>query len=141
MREIASVSISRNRFNMWLMTVFGICAVLLAAIGIYGTLSESVSQRTREIGIRMALGAARYDVLRLVIRRGLLLTLAGIVIGVAAAVSVTRLLTSMLYGVTPTDPATLLTVLVMLTAVVALACYVPARRATRVDPIVALRDE
>jgi predicted permease len=141
MEQQIAQSLAHPRFRAALLGSFAGLALLLAAIGIYGTLSESVSQRTREIGIRMALGAARRDVLQLVIRRGLSLTLAGIVLGVAAAVSVMRLLTSMLYGVTPTDPATLLTVLVMLTAVVALACYVPARRATRVDPIVALREE
>jgi putative ABC transport system permease protein len=141
MEQQISQALAHPRFRAALLGGFAGLALLLAAIGIYGTLSESVSQRTREIGIRMALGAARHDVLRLVIRRELILTVAGIVLGVAAAVSVTRLLTSMLYGVTPTDPATLLTVLVMLSAVVALACYVPARRATRVDPIVALRDE
>ncbi len=141
MEQQISQSLAHPWFRAALLGGFAGLALLLAAIGIYGTLSESVSQRTREIGIRMALGAARHDVLRLVIRRGLILTVAGIVIGVAAATSVARLLTSMLYGVTPTDPATLGAVLLMLSAVVAVACYLPARRATKVDPIVALRDE
>jgi putative ABC transport system permease protein len=104
-------------------------------------LSESVSHRTREIGIRMALGAERRDVLRMVLRQGLVLMLTGAVIGVAAALPVARLLTSMLYGVNPTDPATLIAVLLMLSGVVVLASYFPARRATKVDPMVALRDQ
>ncbi|MPY90283.1 MAG: FtsX-like permease family protein [Luteitalea sp.] len=124
-----------------LLSGFAGLALLLVAIGIYGMLSESVSHRTREIGVRMALGAQRREVLGLVIRQGLALTLAGAVIGVATSLSVTRFLSSMLYGVKPTDAATLVAVLLTLGTVVVLASYFPARRATKVDPMVALRDE
>jgi predicted permease len=141
MEQQISEDLAHPRFRAILLGSFAGLALLLTAIGIYGMLSESVSHRTREIGIRMALGAEREDVLRMVIRQGLVLMLAGAVIGVAAALSVTRLLTSMLYGVKPTDPVTLVAVLLMLGGVVVLASYFPARRATKVDPMVVLRDE
>jgi predicted permease len=141
MERQISEELAHPRFRAILLGSFAGLALLLTAIGIYGMLSESVSHRTREIGIRMALGAERWDVLRMVLRQGLMLMLAGAVIGVAAALSVARFLTSMLYGVKHTDPVTLVTVLLMLGGVVVLASYFPARRATKVDPMVALRDE
>ena len=120
---------------------FGVIALLLAAIGIYGVTSYSVSQRTREIGIRMALGAQLSDVLRLILRSGVKLTVLGVVIGLAGAFLLTRALTSLLSGVTATDPATFLLVSVLLASVALLASYLPARAATKVDPLIALRYE
>jgi predicted permease len=141
MERQISEELAHPRFRAILLGSFAGLALLLVAIGIYGMLSESVSHRTREIGIRMALGAERRDVLRIVIRQGLVLMLAGAVIGVAAALLVARLLTSMLYGVKPADPVTLVAVLLMLGGVAVLASYFPARRATKIDPMVALRDQ
>jgi putative ABC transport system permease protein len=141
MEQRVSEDLAHPRFRAILLGSFACLALLLTAIGIYGMLSESVSHRTREIGIRMALGAEPRDVLRLVIKQGLVLMLAGAVLGVVAALAVNRFLTSMLYGVKPTDPVTLVAVLLMLVVVVVLASYFPARRATKVDPMVALRDE
>jgi macrolide transport system ATP-binding/permease protein len=134
-------SLAPQRLNVWLLTTFGVVASLLAAIGIYGVASYSVSQRTREIGIRMALGAARHDVLRLVLRQGLALIVIGVAVGLGGALIVTRLLSSLLFGVRATDLTTFVTTALMLTAVAVLATYIPARRATRVDPLMALRYE
>jgi putative ABC transport system permease protein len=119
----------------------GSLALLLAAIGVYGVMSWSVAQRTREIGIRMALGAETRDVLRLVLRQAMRLVLLGAVIGVAASIAVTQAMKSMLFGLSPTDPATYAVVTSFLVLVALLACYLPARRATKVDPMVALRYE
>ena len=116
-------------------------AVVLASVGLYGVISYAVTQRTWEIGIRMALGAQRSSILKLVIGQGLGLTVIGIVAGIAGALAVTRFLESLLYGVTPTDPATFLGIPLLLAAVALLACYIPARRAMRVDPNSALRYE
>jgi putative ABC transport system permease protein len=124
-----------------LASLFGIAAAFLVCLGIYGLLAYSVAQRQREIGIRMALGAERADVLRMVIGQGLKLVLIGVVIGVAAALALTRFLASLLYGITPTDPLTFIAVSLILIAVALAACYIPACRAANVDPMVALRYE
>jgi len=132
-------SLAPQRLNVWLLATFGLVALLLAAIGIYGVASYSVSQRTREIGIRMALGAGHGDVLRLVLQQGLVLVAIGILVGAGTALIVTRLLSGLLFGVTATDPMTFTGTALVLMAVAAIATYVPARRATLVDPLVALR--
>src|SRR5437899_1548439 len=141
MQKTVADSISGKRFTMTLLGVFALLALLLASIGIYGVLSYMVGQRTKEIGVRMALGAQRFDVLRMVLRDGAQMTLAGIVLGVIGAAILTRLMSGMLFGVKPTDPITFVTVGVLLSAVALLACYVPARRAMKVDPNEALRHE
>ena len=124
---------------MKLFSLFSMLALLLAAVGIYGVLSQRVAQRTQEIGIRVALGARRDDVLKLIIGEGLRLTLIGIAIGIAGSLALARFLSSMLYGVTPTDPLTVGAVSCLLLLVALLACYLPARRAVRLDPLTALR--
>ncbi|HXJ94335.1 MAG TPA: ABC transporter permease [Terriglobia bacterium] len=134
-------SMAPRRFNMLLLAIFAALALALATVGIYGVMAFSVTQRTHEIGIRMALGAERRDVLRLIVRHGLVLTLVGVVFGVGGAWALTRFLTSFLFGVRPTDPATFIVVSAVLVAVSMLASYIPARRATKVDPMVALRYE
>ncbi len=141
MDSILSDSLSSRRFSMILMGVFAALALLMASVGIFGVISYVNSQRTHEIGIRMALGAERRDVLRLVIGQGLKLALVGVAIGVVGALALTRLLSSLLYRVKPGDPLTFVLVSLILIAVALLACYIPARRATKVDPIVALRYE
>ena len=139
--QIRDLSMGPQRVQSVLLGVFGSLALVLAGIGIYGVISYSVAQRTREIGIRAALGATRANLLRLVLDRGVLLTLVGLAIGLAGALGVTRLMASLLYGVGARDPLTMVSVAAILAGVALLASYVPARRATRVDPIVALRWE
>jgi len=132
---------SQRRLNMLLLGIFAASALVLAAVGIYGVISYGVTQRTHEIGIRMALGAAKRNVLSLIVRQGMLLALAGLAAGSIASILLTRLMSSLLYGVSATDPFTFGSVPLLLTAVAFLACYLPARRATRVDPMAALRHE
>ena len=141
MAEIAALSVSRQKFNMWVMTVFGGCALLLAAIGIYGLMAYSVQQRTQEIGIRLALGAQTSQVRRMVVTQGMLLAGVGVVIGLAAAFGLAQLITTFLFGVTARDPFVFVGIPVLLGTVALLAVWMPARRASRVDPLVALRYE
>ena len=141
MREIMAASVAGQRFNMLLLGIFASVALALAGVGIYGVISYSVTQRTHEIGIRMALGAQTRDVLKLILGQGLLLAAIGVVIGVAGAFALTRVMSSLLFGVSATDPATFTVVALLLIAVALLASYIPARRAMKVDPMVALRYE
>jgi putative ABC transport system permease protein len=137
--EYLSRSVASTRFNMTLLAAFAAVALVMTAVGLYGVIAFSVSQSTREIGIRVALGAQGRDALRLVMGQGMMLTLMGIVLGLAAAYGLTRVMAALLFGVGATDPVTFAGVALLLGLVAALACYVPARRATKVDPIIALR--
>jgi len=139
MNDIIARSLLQKKFTMLLLTIFAGTALLLAAIGLYGVISYSVAQRTRELGIRIALGAQRSDVLRLILRQGMALVAAGIVFGIAASIGLTRLMVTLLYGVSATDPLTFLILSIALLSVAFIACWLPARRASGVDPIVALR--
>jgi putative ABC transport system permease protein len=141
LEQIKSDSLGENRFRTMLLGAFAGLALLLAAIGIYGVISYSVAQRTHEMGVRAALGAGRWDQLRLVLKSGLALTAIGMGIGIVGALALTRLLASLPFGVSPYDPWTLALVSVVLAAVAGAACFIPARRVTKVDPMVALRHE
>jgi putative ABC transport system permease protein len=141
MEQYLTLSAAQARFNAVLLAIFAGLALLLASVGLYGIISYSVSQRTHEIGVRMALGAERRDVMKMVVGQGLKLALAGVAIGIAGALAMTRFLSSLLYGVSATDPLTFAAVSLILIAVALLACYIPARRAAKVDPMVALRCE
>jgi predicted permease len=141
MEEVVQVSMSRQRFNMWLMSIFGASALLLAAIGIYGLMAYTVEQRTQEVGIRLALGAETSNVRRMVVVQGMRLALVGVVVGLAASFGLARLMTTFLYEVQPTDPLVFIAVPIVLSIVALLAVWLPAVRASRIDPIVALRYE
>jgi putative ABC transport system permease protein len=141
MDELVAASVAPRRFQMTLVLLFAAAALLLASLGIYGVVSYSVGQRSAEMGIRIALGAAPASIRRMVLWQGLTPVLAGLVAGVAASLALGRLLASLLFGVAAGDPATVSVVVLLLTLVAAVATYVPARRATRVDPVRALREE
>jgi putative ABC transport system permease protein len=138
---VIAEGVSRQHFNMLLLSIFAAIALILAAIGIYGLMSYSVEQQTQELGIRMALGAGKEQVLKLIVGQGMMPVSIGVAAGVAIAFGVTRLLASLLYGVKPSDPLTFGGVALVLTAVALVAIYIPARRAMKVDPLVALRNE
>jgi putative ABC transport system permease protein len=141
MNQVVSNSVSTRRITLVLLGLFSGLALVLASIGIYGVISYSVAQRTHEIGIRMALGAHREDVLRMVLGQGARIALTGIAIGIVAAIGLTRLMSTLLFSVNAFDPITFAGVAILLTIVALAACYIPARRAMRVDPMVALRYE
>jgi ABC-type antimicrobial peptide transport system permease subunit len=141
MEQVLSASVGQQRFTMLLMGLFAGLALVLALLGIYAVMSYLVAQRSHEIGIRLALGAGMNDVLQLILKTGLSLTLAGVVIGLGAAWALTRFLSSLLFGISATDAWTFVGVSLLLTLVALVACYLPARRATKVDPLKALRYE
>jgi ABC-type antimicrobial peptide transport system permease subunit len=141
MDDVLARSLAARRLSMVLLSAFAALALVLSCIGIYGVISHLVGQRTHEIGVRMALGAQPGDVMRLVLGHGARMALLGVVIGVAAAFGLTRLMAHQLFGVSAHDPFTFVVVAVLLALVSLLACYVPARRAVRVDPLIALRYE
>jgi putative ABC transport system permease protein len=141
MDRVVDDATAQPRFEMLLLGVFAVIALVLAAVGIYGVISYSVSRRTREIGIRIALGAGRTDVLRMIARQAMVQALAGAAVGLAGALLVSRLMAKMLYGVRPTDPITFGGVAIILALAALLASCVPARRATRIEPMIALRNE
>ena len=141
LEEVVGDSMAARRFTMVLLAVFAGLALLLSSIGIYGVISYVVGQRTNEIGIRIALGAQQRDVLRLMLGEGMKMALIGVAIGIAVALGLTHLMVNILFGVSATDPLTFLGVATLLVVVALVACWIPARRATRVDPLVALRYE
>jgi putative ABC transport system permease protein len=141
METLIARSLLKRKFTMTLLTIFAGLAVTLAAIGLYGVMSYSVSQRTREIGIRMALGAQRAEVLKLIVKQGMTVTAVGVLLGIVASLGLTRLIANLLFGVSATDFATFFALSSVLLSVALLACWLPARRASGVDPMVALRAE
>jgi len=141
MDELLDDSLSQQRFRTWLITGFAALALLLSSIGIYALISYSVSQRTREIGVRVALGAQRSNVLRMVLREAIQLLVFGLLLGWVGAFLATRVMRSLLYSTSATDAVSFVATSIVLIAVALLACYIPARRATKVDPMIALRYE
>jgi putative ABC transport system permease protein len=141
MEQLMSESLGRSRYQGVLLGIFAVVALTLAAVGIYGVIAYAVSQRTREIGIRIALGAQKRDILKLIVRQGMILSVIGVAVGVGASLALTRFLSSLLFGVSSTDPLTFTSVVLLLIGVALMACFIPARRATKVDPMVALRAE
>ena len=141
MNQVMSEAVSRSRFNTLLLGLFAALATLLSAVGIFGVMNYSVALRTREIGLRLAVGAQPRQVLLLILKQGLLLTVVGVVVGLAAAFALTRLLTGLLFGVAAADAGMFATISMLLVFVSLLACYLPARRAMRIDPMTALRYE
>ncbi len=141
LRDVIGASVEAQRFNMLLLGIFAAVALVLAAVGIYGVMAYAVAQRTHEIGVRVALGAQASDVLRLVLKQGMVLTLLGVAIGVAGAIALTRVMKTFLFSVSTTDPLTFILIPLLLAMVALLACWIPARKATRVDPLSALRHQ
>jgi putative ABC transport system permease protein len=141
MDQVMSDTFSRARFNTVLLALFAGLATLLSAVGIFGVMNYSVALRTHEIGLRVVVGAQPRQVLLLILRQGLLLTIIGVVVGLVAAFALTRLLSGLLFGVAAVDPATFATISIVLVTVSLVACYLPARRAMKIDPLVALRSE
>jgi putative ABC transport system permease protein len=139
--EVIASTTAPRRFNTLLLAIFAAVALALAVTGVYSVISYSVTQRTQEVGVRMALGARPGDVIRLILKQGLALTLIGVAAGVLGALAAARAMSRLLYGVTATDPATFAAISLLLAIVALLACYLPARRATKVDPLVALRSD
>ena len=139
LRDVWSTSMERESFILTLLGIFGVVALLLASVGVYGMTAQAARRRTQEIGIRMALGAAAPDVLRMMLRHGVVVIGCGLGVGLIASLASTRVLATFLYGVEPTDPVTLASMVLLLGGVALLACYVPARRATAVDPVTSLK--
>lgn len=141
MDDLRATALHKDRFNLWLMSSFALLALLLAALGIYGVMTYTAAQRTRELGIRLALGALTSALLRLVAVQGMKLALIGVALGLLGSLALTRLMESLLFDVGTTDPVTFSLVALLLCVVSFVACYIPARRATKVDPLIALRCE
>src|SRR6185503_8196285 len=141
MQQLVATSVATRRFNMFMVAIFSALALVLAAIGVYGVMSYTVTARTREIGIRIALGARAVNVLSLMIKEGMKLAVVGLAIGIGGALALTRLMRTLLFEVTPTDPATFAGVAILLFVVALFACFLPARRASEFDPVDALRHE
>jgi putative ABC transport system permease protein len=141
MNQVIAESVAQRRFTMGLLAIFAFAALSLAALGLYGVISYAVTQRTREIGLRMALGGRRLDVLGLVVGQGMKMAMIGALAGMLASLALTRLMKGLLYGVSASDPFTFIAVALLLVTVALVACWIPARRATKVDPMIALRCE